>query len=144
MPNEATAILSDIRDALRDTGVFESVTLGADKDASRWPRAEVALVSIGHVPADDKPDACWSSVKARVHIHVHAANEGAALERALELAGNAQDALLADRFRGQHCQDLPVGRATELGPGKVEPPLRPPHLALAFEVCCHFEQEGGQ
>lgn len=144
MPNEAATILADICDALRGTGVFESVTLGADRDAARWPRAEVSLVSIDHVPADDKPGACWSNMKAKVHIHVHATNEGVALERALELAGNAQDALLADRFRDQHCQDLPVGRATELGPGKVEPPLKAPYLALAFEVRCHFELEGGQ
>lgn len=143
MPSTAGEILVDIRDALRGTGSFASVTLGGDKDAARWPRAEVVLVSMDQMPPDDRADGRWSALKAKVYIHVRSAEEGLALERALDLVEAAQGALLVDRFRGQRCRDLPIGNGTELGPARLEPHLRPPYLALAFEVRCHFESEGG-
>lgn len=80
MPSTAGEILVDIRDTLRGTGSFASVTLGGDKDAARWPRAEIMLVSMNQMPPDDRADGRWSALKAKVYIHVRSAEEGLALE----------------------------------------------------------------
>lgn len=142
MPNQTGEILADICEVLHGTGLFAGVTLGPDRDAARWPRAEVMFLSVDQVLADDSHGGHWFTLKARAHVYARSAEEGSTLQRALELANAAQSALLIDRFRNQRCRDLPVGSATDLGPVRVDPPLRPPHVALAFEIRCHFESEG--
>jgi len=142
VPSNVGEILTDILDALRDTKAFAAVTLGPDSDAARWPRAEVLLVRVERAQPDDSPQGAWWAIRAEVRICVRSTEETSALERALELAETAQAAVLTDRFRGQRCQDLPIGRATELGPADVEPAVKAPYLMVAFEVRCHFEAEG--
>jgi len=137
-------ILHDLGDSLRGTDAFASVTVGPDPDGARWPRAEVLFASADDRRPDDRSDGRWTTLRATVRISVRSSRPGDALGRALGLAGSAQEAILADRFRGQRCRDLPVGRATELGPVQTEPRLKPPHLAVSFEVRCHFETEGSE
>jgi hypothetical protein len=48
-------------------------------------------------------------------------------------------ALLEDPFRGERCQDLPIGRATELGRSELVRGLKRPEVEMAFVVRCHFE-----
>jgi len=137
-----TDILANIRQAIADTQAFAAVTLGPDADSAHWPRAEVLLTSTETVPADDDPESHWLTLRANVLIHVRARDEASALTRALHLAETAQEALLADAYRGQHCQDLPTGRATEIGQTRPEPAIKSPYLAVAFDVRCRFESDG--
>ena len=135
-------ILIDLRDTLRSTGDFQAVTLGPDADASRWPRAEVILIATEEKQTDDAANSRWLTVQAQARVYVRSTGGADALQRALVLAESAEEALLADRFRGQRCQDLPTGKATQLGPVTVEPNVKAPHLAVSFEIRCRFEEEG--
>ncbi len=135
-------ILTDLRDTLRSTGDFQAVTLGPDADASRWPRVEVILVATEEKQADDAANSRWLTAQAQVRVYVRSTGGADALQRALALAESAQEALLVDRFRGQRCQDLPTGKATELGPVTVQPNVKAPHLAVSFEIRCCEEEEG--
>ena len=137
-------ILTDICQTLRDGGEFAAVTVGPDNNAARWPRAEVILVSVAESQADDKPEGRWCTMKAKVCIHVRSDEPADAFARATDLAESAREALLTDRFRSQHCRDLPTGKATETGPLKVESKVKAPYLAVAFEVRCNFESGGSQ
>jgi hypothetical protein len=132
-------ILADMRDALAAAGVFAAVTIGPDADSARSPRAEVLLADLEQARPDDRPEGRWLALRARVRIVVHHPDARGALERALELAQAAEEALLADPSRGGRCQDLPTGPSTEIGPAKVEPGTRPPYLAMSLEVCCRLE-----
>jgi len=137
----ADEILSDIRQTLDETGTFYSVSLGAYEGAARWPRVEVHLASTDEARPDDRPDARWRAVTAEVRIYIRSARPAEATQRLLDLVETAQDALRADRFRGQHCRDLPIGAATEIGPTAVKPKVNPPYHAVTFEVRCHFESQ---
>ncbi len=143
MAGAIAEILTDLAEALRGSGAFRAVTIGPDQDAARWPRAEVLMASTSEERPDDLPDGRWIRLSAKVCIHVRSSGQADATVRALELAESAQQSLLADRFRGQRCLDLPVGRATEIGPARPEPLVRAPYAAVSFEVRCHFELEGG-
>ena len=132
-------ILDDIRQTLQASGQFQSVSIGPDAISGRLPRAELLLNSCAPGPADDRADATWWVLKADVVVHVQASGQGGALERALQLADAAQAALRVDGYRGGLCLDLPIGRATELGPVRPEPAVKSPYLALSFEIRCHFE-----
>ena len=144
MSSMIAEILGDLCEALRGAGVFEAVTVGPDADSARWPRAEVLLISTDEKHSDDAPDQRWTELRASVRIQVRAPRPSDALERGLQLAQDAQEAILADRFRGQRCRDLPIGRATELGPAKAAPQVKPPTLAVSFEVRCPFGSQGRQ
>ena len=133
------AILTNIRQTLRGTGAFAAVTVGPDTDSACWPRAEVGPISVDHARADDTPNDQWCALKTEVRLHVRSTGQGEALSRALELAESTQEAILTDRFRGQQCRDLPIGKATELGPIRLDPAVRAPYVCAAFEVLCHFE-----
>ncbi|MDY7011543.1 MAG: hypothetical protein SVV80_12450 [Planctomycetota bacterium] len=137
-------ILTDICQTLRSDGEFEAVTIGSDNNAVRWPRAEVILVSVDETAACDKPTGRWCTLKVKVCIHVRCDEPDGAYARATELAESAAEALLTDRFRNQNCRDLPTGKATSIGPLKVEPKVKEPYLAVAFEVRCNFESGGSQ
>jgi hypothetical protein len=142
VPTKVGEILTDILDAIRNTEAFAAVTLGPDNDAARWPRAEVVPITIEHLQPEDAPEGQWCALSAQVYIHVRSTEKASGLERALSLAGTAQAAVLTDRFRTHRCRDLPIGKATELGPAKFKPEVRSPYLAVAFEVRCHFEFQG--
>lgn len=144
MSKTAPEILTDLCDAVRGTGAFHSVTIGPDEDATAYPRAEVLLVSTDEARPDDTADTRWTTLQATIRIHVRSHEHADALERSLELAGLAQEAILTDRFRGQRCKHLPIGRATELGTAILVPRVKSPYLAVSFEVHCHFESDEAQ
>ncbi len=144
MSVDAVDILNDICLTLRGCGAFESVTIGPDDNAARWPRAEVILRSVDESPSVDEADGRWRTLKALVRIHVRSDEPAGAFWRVLELAQTACEALLVDRFRSQSCRDLSIGKATEFSALKVEPKVKAPYLAVAFEVRCCFESGGGQ
>ncbi len=144
MSSTSGDILTDIYQTLRSDGEFAAVTIGPDNNAARWPRAEVILVSVDESQADDIPTGRWCTMKAKVCIHVRCDKPAEAFARAMGLAESAGEALLDDRFRSQNCRDLPTGKATAIGPLKVEPKVKEPYLAVAFEVCCNFESGGSQ
>ena len=139
MSSTVADILNDLRETLAGAGDFSAVLVAPVGDSTYWPRAELTLSGLDERPADDRPGGRWTTIRARVCIHVRDADPAAGLVRALELAEAAGTALLADRFRGQRCRDLPTGKATEIGPARVEPPVKAPYLALSFEVRCNFE-----
>jgi len=135
------AILTDLCETVRATGAFAAVTIGPDADSARWPRAEILFESLRRIPAEDRADAFWCALTARVRISLRLASGSADPQRALDLAETVGQALLVDRFRGQRCRDLPIGRATELGPTQLKTDLKQPYLAASFEVRCHFESQ---
>ena len=144
MSSTAGDILTDICQVLRADDEFAAVTIGPDNNAARWPRAEVILVSVAESHADDNPTGRWCTLKAKVRIHVRCDDPAEAFARAAGLAESAGETLLADRFRSESCRDLPAGKATAIGPLKVEPKVKEPYLAVAFEVLCNFESGGSQ
>jgi hypothetical protein len=137
----ADDILADLRDALRATGAFAAVTVGEAGGSARWPRAEIVFESLDDSPADDAASAAFRQLRASVRILARGSADGGALARCLTLAEAARAAVLADPHRGGRCRDLPIGRATEPGPVRLGPPVRGPHLAVRFEVRCHFQSE---
>ena len=84
------------------------------------------------------------TMTAAVRIYVRSGDPADAFDRATELAESAAEALLEDRFRSQNCRDLATGKATAIGPLKVEPKVKHPNLAVTFEVRCNFESGGSQ
>ncbi len=147
MSSTSGDILTDICQTLRTGGEFAAVTIGPDNNAARWPRAEVILVSVDETQADDMSEGRWCTLKAKVCIHIRCdpgAPGAEAFARATGLAESAAEALLTDRFRSQSCRDLPTGKATSIGPLKVEPKVKEPYLTVAFEVRCNFESGGPQ
>ncbi len=144
MSSTSGDILTDICQTLRTGGEFAAVTIGPDNDAARWPRAEVILVSVDETQAEDMSEGRWCTLKAKVCIHVRCDEPAETLARATGLAESAAEAILTDRFRSQSCRDLPTGKATSIGPLKVEPKVKEPYLAVAFEVRCNFESGGPQ
>ena len=131
--------MANIGETLRGTGAFAAVTVGPDTDSACWPRAELVLLSVDHASADDTPNGQWCALKAEVRLHVRSTGHGQALSRVLQLAELAQEVILTDRFRGQQCRDLPIGKATELGLIRLKPEIRAPYVCATFEVRCHFE-----
>lgn len=142
MSSTSGDILTDICQALRSDGQFAAVTIGPDNNAAQWPRAEVILVSVDASPAGDRLGWLWRTLKADVCIHVRCGEPAEAYARATELAESAAESLLIDRFRSQNCRDLPTGKATSIGPLKIESKVKKPYLAVAFEVRCNFESGG--
>lgn len=139
MTSIAGDILKNLRDTLRAASVFESVSLGADADSAACPRAEVTLTGVEELAPEGLADGAYRRLKAAVRVLARAAAPGEALTRALALAETARAAVLVDPFRGDRCADLPIGRATECGPLRPEPHVKPPTAAVTFEVRCHFE-----
>jgi hypothetical protein len=132
-------ILVNLRDALRASGLFAEVSIGPAVDTGKFPRAELHLSAVKETVPDDNPAARWLMLRARLAITVRGA--GAEQLRAWELAEAAGAALLADRFRGQRCRDLPTGRATELGVAELSPHAKPPLAEVSFEIRCNLELE---
>ena len=144
MSSQVHDILTDIRDTLRTSDLFASVTIGPNADSAQIPRAEVNLIGVDESRADDSPTGKWCTLRAKVCVHVRCHNPPDAFARALDLAASACEALLTDRFRNNRCRDLPKGKATETGPLKIEPKVKKPYLAVMFEVRCNFESGGSQ
>ena len=136
-------ILNDISQTLRTSGLFKSVSLGLDHTSVHLPRAEVILVSVQETQPDDAASGMWYTLVSTIRIHLEAQNPAESFARGLELVESAQQALLVDRFRNQLCQDLPIGKATEFGAVKLEPPVKSPNLVLSFDVRCHYFSDQG-
>lgn len=144
MSSQARNILTNIRDTLRAADLFAVVTIGPDANSAQIPRAEVNLISVDESPANDSPTGRFCALRAKVCVHVRCHKPSDAFARALDLAASTCEALLTDRFRNNRCIDLPTGKATETGPLKIEPKVKKPYLAVAFEIRCNFESEGSQ
>ena len=144
MSSQARNILTDIRDTLRAADLFAAVTIGPDADSTQIPRAEVNLIGVDESLADDSPTGRFYTLRAKVCVHVRCHKPSDAFARALDLAASACETLLTDRFRTNRCRDLSTGKATETGPLKIEPKVKKPYLAVAFEIRCNFELEEAQ
>ena len=144
MASETAAILESIVETLRSAGVFASVELGERGSATEVPRANVLPECEETLRPDDLADARWLRLSARVILRTRADNRAEGLSRLMDLHRAAADALLADRFRGGLCRDLPVGRATELGRAEVARGIRRPELEMSFPVRCHYQVQEAQ
>jgi len=144
MASEAARILENIVEALRSAGVFASVALGEQGSATEVPRANVLPECEETLRPDDLADARWVRLSARVVLRTRADSGSEGLSRLMDLHRAAADALLADRFRGGICRDLPVGMATELGRAEIARGVRRPELEMSFPVRCHYQLQEGQ
>ncbi len=140
MPDSTSAILADLRDALKACGQFATVTLGDGDVGPAVPRATVSLAGVERFGPDDEPDGAWLRVIARVSLHTREPNGPAAQVRTGELLEAAVEAILADPTRGGRCRHLPIGAATEVV--KIAPAdVRRPGAAAQFTVRCHARKE---
>jgi len=142
MSSTSAAILSDLATTLRSTGTFALVTLGASPTSSVVPRAAVTYEGQDEFRPDDTASARWMRLRSLVTIHSRSDNPATA-DRVVDLAESASEAILADPYRNQLCQDLPTGRATEIGSIELAKGIRRPEVELSFNVWCHFEQQEG-
>lgn len=140
MNSAAGQILEYLRDQLRGLDGLAAVTIGADASSSQYPRAELVLTHLDERPADDRPAGRWFSLRAEMRVLARGQSPQEGLDRCLELAGAAQELLLADPFCGGLCQDLPTGRAMSFGAIRPLGEYRPPISAVGVEVRCNFEQ----
>lgn len=146
-----TDILNDLVSALRTGGAFAVVELGGRRSESAVPRAAVLLERIESFPSEPWPTARWVRVETRVLLHARGDSPAEGLVRVSDLAAAATSALLADPSRGGRCQDLPIGRATEVQivrharderyPERATSlDVRHPQRELCLTVRCHYEE----
>jgi hypothetical protein len=140
MNGTAWQILQHLRDRLRSSELFAAVTLGLDPSSTVCPRVEIVLAALEQRPCDDLPQGNWLCLRAQLRLLTRQGQGSDGQERALSLAEQAQQTLLADSYCGGLCQDSPLGRAMELG-SLSRLPDKPPVDALAFEIRCHYLQE---
>jgi hypothetical protein len=138
MAAKASHILQNLVQTLQTVKDFASVTLGASGDTT-LPAAWVLHESLAYHASDDST-ARWGRLSASIVIHTRDDAAAQALQRATDLADLAATCLLADRFRGQLCQDLPIGKATEIGPSHLASGVRRPDIQIRLDVRCHFEE----
>ena len=141
MASIASEILQDIVNTLRDSGVFELVTLGEEESATGVPRAAVVFDGLESFVPDDTDCCRWQRLTARVKVHTRAMHASQAVTRLSELCLSARAAILADPYRTQQCCDLPIGRATEITRIEPMPGIRRPEAEATFALQCHFEVE---
>jgi len=136
----ASNLLNHLVATLRDMNVFAEVSLAAP-DATRTPtpRADVTFDGLERMAIDDTPETAWR-LAAVVRITVRDERNDNAVLRAMNLAEQAVAALLADRFRGGLCQDLPRGRATVVTETKPATAHRP-EAEVRLLVHCHYLSE---
>lgn len=139
MSSVASEILADLVQALRGTGKFRHVTLGEAGSAAEVPRASVLHEGQDSFQPDDAVGVQWYRLRATVSVHTRSTDASEAVTRANELYEEATQALLQDPFRSGHCQDLPIGRATEIGRSQLVRDLKRPEVEMAFDVRCHFQ-----
>jgi len=143
MSSTASDILKDLADALRATGEFALVTIGADGSETAVPRANVLHESTEEYPPDDNSNERWVRQRARVVVHTRSQDPAAAITRANDLCAAAAAALTNDPNRGGLCQALPIGRATEVGRCDVTTGIRRPEVEMSFGVRNHYVAEDG-
>lgn len=141
MPSTSADILNDVVSTLRGTGQFAQVTLGKSDTASAIPRVCITHEGEESFRPDDASSSQWVRLRACITVHTRSDNTHEATLRAVDLSGAAAQSLLVDPYRGQRCQDLPIGRATEIGRCELSRTVRRPEVEAAFYVCCHFESE---
>ena len=139
MASKASQVLQDILRTLQESGHFASASLGASNDTA-VPRAELLYESLVCFPGDDTA-ASWRRLIAAIVIHVRDETAASAILRAGDLADKAAAALQADPFRNKLCQDLPVGRATQIETSHLVGGVRRPDMQIRLEVRCHFEED---
>ena len=133
----AANILDHLVSTLRETHAFGEVSLAAGETArTATPRADVAFDGLERLALDDAPGSAWR-LAAVVRIRVCNEQNDDALRRALDLADRAAHALLADRFRGGRCQDVPRGWATAVMETKSIASRRP-DAEVRLLVHCHY------
>ncbi len=141
MSSTATEILQDIVSALNDSGLFAEVSLGISEASTAVPRAYVTYEGQDTFLSDDHSASLWVRLRVRVTIRTRSDSRGEGVARAADLYASAAEALLTDAYRTQHCCNLPIGRATEIGRSEITPGIRRPEVEMTFGVRCHFEQE---
>ena len=105
------------------------------------PRAELLWDGQERLAGDDRPGARWGRLRATFRLRVRATGPADGLGQLSDLCEALTAALLADRFRGGACRDLPVGTATEVHAGAPRSDLRRPEFEAALHVRCHWEEE---
>ena len=143
MASSVTEILEDLVTVLRATGKFRLVTLGHDPTASDVPRASVVYEGQESIQPDDSSTSRLVRIRAGISVHTRSAEPSEALRRINELCDEVISAILEDRFRGGRCEDLPPGRATELGRIEQLRGLKRPEIEVVLSVRCHLEVEEG-
>ncbi len=141
MASTVSNILTDLGDAIRESGLCRQVAMGVEASTSVVPRAHVMLTGVEYVTSDDAANQRWGRLRAQIHLRWRAADAGDGQLQLAALAGEVTDALLADAYRGGLCSDLPLGRATEVTQGQPSSRLRRPEMELVLDVRCHFAQE---
>jgi hypothetical protein len=139
----ASEILQDLASALSGSGRFSMVTVGPSPQATAVPRAAVMFEGLDFSPADDQPSASYVRLRARVVVHTRAEGPSQAASCGTDISAAAANALLEDPWRGGRCQNLPTGRATEVGRLETSPP-RGNEVELALALRCHFVSQEGE
>jgi hypothetical protein len=139
MASAVVQILEDLVATLRTTGMFHVVTLGQGGSETAVPRASVLYDGQDSFPPDDSPDARWVRVRVTISVRTRSLDFSQAIARAEELCEQTIEALLEDSFRNGHCEDLPVGRATEICRHQVTGDLNRPEVEMSLGIRCHFQ-----
>ena len=139
MPSSAAEILETFVETLRASGKFRLVMLGDAPSNSDVPRASILYEGQESFQPDDHATTRWVRLRASISIRTRSTDTAEATTRVNELCEDAMATLLEDPFRGERCQDLPIGRATELGRSELVRGLKRPEVEMTFVVRCHFE-----
>lgn len=139
MAATAAAINDDMVQTLRKANLLAKVTFGIDPSDTSVPRANLVHEAMEVFHPDDRADGRWIRLRTRVCIRARSDDASEGLGRATQLAEAAMAVLLADPYRGGLCQDLPIGRATEVDRLQVSDSVRRPDVEVSFLVRCHCE-----
>jgi len=105
----ASEILHNMATVLRATGEFAQVTIGDGGSNTAVPRASVVYEGSEEFSGDDAAGQRWMRMRSRIVIHTRAEDWSTAVGRTTELCEAAAAALLADLYRENRCQALPIG-----------------------------------
>ena len=138
MPSTATSILRDLRSALMQSGLFADVTVGSPSSSADVPRACLVAGDGEELPADHSSAARWQRLCVRLLIHAREDDAAEAVGRIADLASQAAAAMLLDPTRRGLCQDLPAGKATEVGRTIIDRTVKRPDIEAEMVVRCHY------
>ena len=141
MASPLQAILTNLVETLRNTGKFRTVSLGETGTDTHVPRAWVTFEGEDEFPPDDCTNARWIRLRIRIFVHTRSTDQTDGLIRANELCEAAASALLSDPYRNQNTEDLPPGKATEIGRSEHVRNVRHPEVEIALDVRCHYPVE---
>lgn len=131
-------ILLDMLQALRSCAQFEDVTIGRPVASTALPRAALIFDSQETFAADDSATHNWARLQTRIVITARHESMTDLTGRGLQLVEAAASAILGDPYRGGLCQDLPIGKATQINRQECLKDAGP-HMEFALTVLCHFE-----